>query len=261
MSKLVRLNILFIMIVILLASPLVMSLSTRLWQGLPDVSGLPDESILLTVYGAEGDGSGDGSGTNRRVALTLTSSSVKDGSTNIPIDSTIQLNFNKNVCNITVLPNNKKCFHLTDVDGNAVPIKLTFPDDQVQHDYRREVFITPLDDLAKNTEYRISVDSTLMAKNGTYIDNAHILTFTTGEESKGETNAILKKLGDFTVVYETALSETEDSVPINKELLSSEKDDNSISTDSISHIVIAAIVLIILIFSFFIIFKIRKSKS
>ena len=58
-----------------------------------------------------GNGDGSGNGKNRNIPLTLVSSSVKDGDTGVPLDPVIQLDFNKNVSNITVLANNKKCFH------------------------------------------------------------------------------------------------------------------------------------------------------
>ena len=74
-----------------------------------------------------GGGNGDGNGKNRNIPLTLVSSSVKDGDTGVPLDPVIQLDFNKNVSNITVLANNKKCFHLTEEGGEAVPISSPSP--------------------------------------------------------------------------------------------------------------------------------------
>ena len=214
-----------------------------------------------TAFAAAGDGTGDGSGVNSGVALTLEKSSIRNDSKDVAINPTIQLNFNKNICNVLVLANNKNCFHLTDADDKPVPIKLIFPDDQVQPDYRREVFIIPQNDLLKNSTYRLSVDSTLMAKNGTYIDNAHTISFTTGEQTYDDVNPDLKALGDYTVTYETALSETEDSVPINKELLENDDEKQSLSADSISKIVVIAIVLIILLFTAVIIIKRRKRRT
>ena len=217
--------------------------------------------LSSSVFAAEGDGTGDGSATNRDIALTLESSSVKDNSTDVPIDPTIQLDFNKNICNVTVLSNNKKCFHLTHENGITLPIKLIFPDDQVQHDYRREVFIEPLNNLEPNTTYRISVDSTLMAKNGSYIDNAHVITFTTGETTADSTNAILHKLGDYAVTYETSLSETENSVPIDKSSIENDSTNDRMSVDDISRIVIVAIVILIIVFTLIIIIRRRRRRT
>lgn len=210
------------------------------------------------IFADSGDGSGDGDGKglgeNKDIALTLESSSVKNNATDIPLNETFQLNFNKNVSNVTVLSNNKMCFHLTDETGTAVPIKLIFPDTQVQQDYKREVFIIPAENLNPNTQYCIYVDNTLCAKNGTYIDNAHTITFTTGTELTDKENKVLIELGENIITYETA-----DSVPINTSDLDDISEDTGSNTGYIA--VIAAVVLLIVIIlftAFFIISKRRK---
>lgn len=221
-------------------------------------------STPLAVFAGNGDGSGKGDGSglgkNKDIALTLESSSVKNNEVNIAINETFQLNFNKNICNVTVLSNNKMCFHLTDESGIAVPIKLVFPDTQVQQDHKKEVFIIPAEDLDPNTQYRISVDSTLSAKNGTYIDNAHTITFTTGTERTNKENKILKKLGDNIITYETAYSETADSVPINKSDLDSVADDTDSGIGHVAVIAAIALIAIIIIFTVFIIISKRRKE-
>jgi len=176
-------------------------------------------SIDNTGNGAvSGPGNGTGQGTNAGIALTLVSSSVADGAANVPLDPVIQLNFNKNVVNISVLDNNAQCFHLIDQSGAPVPIKLIFPDDQMQTTYKRNVFILPEANLQKNSQYELVVDSILRAKNGTGIDNAHTITFTTGAAATGEQNEILLKLGDNIIEYTNALAKTEYSVPHEQEV-------------------------------------------
>lgn len=217
--------------------------------------------LLLTAvpaFAEGGDGTGGGNGKNRDIPLTLESTSIADGTTGVAINETIQLNFNKNICNVTVLSNNKKCFHLTDANGEAVPIKLIFPDNQVQKDYRREVFIQPAEELKKNASYKVSVDSTLKAKNGTTIDNAYVFTFTTGSSRTNKENKILQKLGDFVITYETAYGETADSVPVNKEGLDDVSQEQGPDTGSIAKI--AAVVLILLIIAFTIAVVILRRK-
>ena len=218
-------------------------------------------TILLTSasysFAADGDGTGGGSGENRDILLTLESTSIKDGATDISVNEIIQLDFNKNVCNILVLPTNKKSFHLTDSRGTAVAISLTFPDDQVQHTYKNQVFVSPVQPLEKNTEYRISVDRTLTAKNGTTIDNAYSFTFTTGQSEMDSENSVLKRLGDNIVVFETAYGETADSVPVDKSGLQ-DSQDQGFSTTSIARI--AAIVLILIVVAFTVIFIVLKRK-
>lgn len=221
-------------------------------------------SPVITAFAANGDGDGNGNGNgqglNRNIPLTLESASIEDGQTNVAVNETIQLNFNKNICNIVVLSNNKMCFHLTDPSGAAIPIKLVFPDDQVQQDYKRQAFITPVDDLESNTEYRISVDSTLTAKNGTCIDQAHTITFTTGTHHRDKDNAILKELGDYVISYETAYSETADSIPVKQDGLDDVSQDTGINTAFLSKFLCIIVIQLILIFTIIVVLVKRKNK-
>lgn len=217
--------------------------------------------LLLTAvpsFAEGGDGTGGGNGENKDIPLTLERASIADGQKDVAVNETIQLNFNKNICNVTVLPNNKKCFHLTDADGKAAAIRLIFPDNQVQKDYRHEVFIQPAEDLSPNTTYRLSVDRTLQAKNGTTIDNAYVLSFTTGTRRTAEENKILTKLGDFVVTYETAYGETADSVPVNKSGLDDVSQAQEPDTGSIARI--AAIILILCVVAFTVIFLVLRRR-
>lgn len=217
------------------------------------------------VYADGGDGSGDGdgqgNGLNRNIPLTLKSSSVDDGATNVAVNETIQLSFNKNICNITVLSNNRTCFHLTDEAGEAVSIKLIFPDTQVQKDYRREVFIKPAEDLDPNTSYEIAVDSTLIAKNGMTLDNAHVFSFTTGTSHTNKENAILEKLGENVITYETVYGKTADSVPVNQSELNALSEDSEPDTGFIAKIAAAVFILILIVFIVVFLVLRRKPKA
>lgn len=213
--------------------------------------------VCFAGTNAPGSGSGNGSGQNRDIPLTLESSSLSDGETNVPLNETIQLNFNKNICNITVLAANKKCFHLTDEAGSPVAIRLLFPDDQVQRKYRRQAFIQPVSDLKENSRYKITIDRTLTAKNGTRIDNAYLLSFTTGSRRTNRENAVLKELGSNLITYETAYSETPDSVPIHQSGLDEPAEEKAIDTGSAAKIGIG---LLLLVAAFFTIL-IRKRKT
>ena len=190
----------------------------------------------------------------------LKSSSIADGSSDVAINETIQLNFNKNICNVTVLAGNKTCFHLTDADGKAVAIKLIFPDNQVQKDYRREVFIQPAKDLNKNTRYRISVDHGLAAKNGTTIDNAYAITFTTGSDRTDKQNEILKKLGENIITYETAYGESADSVPVDQSGLDEGSEGHEPNTGTLAKIAAAALILVAILFTALYL-KLRRKKE
>lgn len=207
---------------------------------------------------AESDSPGSGSGQNRDIALTLESCSLSDGQTDVAVDETIQLNFNKNICNITVLAVNKQCFHLTDEAGNPVAIHLIFPDNQVQQEYRRQVFIRPVSALEKHTRYKITVDRTLTAKNGTPIDNAHTLSFTTGTGKANGENAVLEALGENIITYETAYGETADSIPIDKSGLDEPAAEESMDTGTAARLGAGILVLIAAAFTVFLIMKRRR---
>lgn len=214
------------------------------------------------VFAGNGDGTGagdgNGDGKNRDIPLTLESSSVQDGDRDVALNETIQLNFNKNICNITILANNKLCFHLTDAEGNPVAIKLIFPDNQVQKDYKREVFIQPAENLTPDTDYRIAVDNTVMAKNGTVIDNAHTISFTTGTRLTEEENKILRELDDYIVTYETASGENANSVPVNKDGLDDVSEESGPDTAFIARI--ATVILIVLVIAFTAVFILLRRR-
>lgn len=207
-----------------------------------------------------GGGTGEGLGLNKGVALTLEKSSIPDGDSDVPINPTIQLDFNKNICNVVALSNNKKCFHLTEQDGDAVAIRLIFPDDQVQQDYKRQAFLTPLEDLKPNTTYQVAVDHTLTAKNGTAIDNAHTFTFTTGTRRTEQENKALKRLDENIITYETAYQETADSVPVNKTGLEDVSQEQESDTGSIARIAAVILILVVLIFTI-LLFVLRRKRE
>lgn len=206
-----------------------------------------------------GGGNGQGLGKNKNIPLTLVRSSVSNGDSNVETNPTIQLDFNKNICNVTVLSNNKKCFHLTDENGQAVAIRLIFPDNQVQRDYKQQVFLQPVKDLNKNASYKVSVDSTVTAKNGTSIDNAHTFTFTTGNVRTDRENKILKKLGENIITYETAYGETADSIPVDKSGLDDPSQEEKADVGVIARI--AAAILIALAVAFTILFLVLRRRK
>ncbi|MEN6461552.1 MAG: Ig-like domain-containing protein [Syntrophomonas sp.] len=211
-------------------------------------------------------GNGDGQGQNADIALTLVSSSVADGATNVPVNPVIQLNFNKNVVNIAVMENNSKCFHLTDENGAPVPIRIIFPDDQTQSEFKRNVFIIPQEKLKINSKYELAVDSKLCAKNNTNIDSAHVITFEAGAAAAGEQNKALLKLGNDITVYNTALKKTEYSVPHKKEVQNIDKtrqpaENKVLDIDKLSSILLFVIAAVFVCSSLFFILQKRKGKN
>lgn len=214
----------------------------------------------------DGQGNGNGQGKNADIALTLVSSSVADGESNVPLHPVIQLDFNKNVVNIAVMENNSTCFHLTDDNGSPVPISLIFPDDQMQSNFKRNVFIIPKENLKMNSKYELVVDNILRAKNDTIIDNAHIITFQTGTAATGGQNEALLKIGNDIIVYTTALKKTEYSVPHEKQVQKLDEtrqpsDKQPMDIDSLSSILLAVIGAVFVCASLFLYLQKKKDKD
>lgn len=206
--------------------------------------------LLLSAspaFADPGDGDGSGGGQNKSIALTLLHAVPSDESLDVPRDVTIELYFNKNICNVKVLDHNSRCFHLTSDDGEVIPCTLILPDDQVQRTYKREAFLKPEKDLAPNTRYRIAVDRTLMAKNGNYIDNAHTAEFVTGSSYGAEVPEEIAELGDLGVqTIQVAFPETEYSVPLAQDQLL-DADEGGLSIRTISILAVCAIAVLLLL--------------
>lgn len=226
--------------------------------GTPVFAWIPGNSTGIIAYADPGDGDGSGNGQNKDIPLTLRESVPSDEELNVPLDVTIELYFNKNICNVKVLENNKKCFHLTSEDGEVIPLTITVPDDQVQRTYKRDAFLKPKEPLEPNTRYRVAVDKTLMAKNGRNIDNAHVFEFVTGTETGAPEPEELKTLGGLSIqTFDSALPETEDSVPVSQdELLDGE--DEGISTHTIAIIAVCIILAVITVSA---VFAVRRRRQ
>lgn len=141
--------------------------------------------------------------------FSLLSCSVARGETGVATNVLIQLDFGRNVVNISVLEHNAGCFHLANEAGDSVPVRLLFPDDQLQRAVKRTVFLQPVEPLAAESRYVLAVDNALLAKNGTRIDQAYQISFTTGGEQAAQENAVLEELGDQMIALErdTPMSE------------------------------------------------------
>lgn len=212
--------------------------------------------------GGTGNGAGNGTGGNDDIALTLVSSSIKDGDNNVPLNPTIDLQFNKNVVNLAVKDNNSKCFHLVDNAGKSVTIKIIFPDDQLRSDYKEQIFITPDQNLAPNSKYTLYIDNTLQAKNTKSIDNAYMIAFTTGSAVTTDVNASLKDLADDVQIYTNTLPTAAGSYLKEGTTSSTGKSAiSSINNNTLSLIIIGAVIAVILIFFVILLLVRKKSKS
>jgi len=112
-------------------------------------------------------------------AFALVESTPQNAAQNISVDAQIKLIFNKNVVNLTVKDNNSKCFSLFDSNNQTAPIEVIFPDDQIEPDKKREIYLKPKEPLKENTTYKVVISPELQAKNGSSLEKCISLAFTT----------------------------------------------------------------------------------
>ena len=216
-------------------------------------------STALAAGNGDDSGGGNSSGDNRDIPLLLKKCSVATNAEDIPVDKTIQLTFNKNVCDITVLSNNRKCFHLIDETGTSVPVRIIFPDTQLQQDYKRQVFLIPLTDLQSYADYTVTVDSSLSAKNGKQLDKDYSFRFTTGSQHDTTENPILKVLGENIVTYQSSGSEEEgNAAPASRTGLDPVPDSRVSDSSALSVIILIVILLMLAAFTAFLIIAKRR---
>lgn len=138
-------------------------------------------------------GTGDGTGGGKEEPLALASANPDLTAGNIPVDSPLTLEFNKNIAYVTVRDGNLKAFTLW--EGSAqVPAEVTMADDQLKPDLRNFVIITPKEPLKEGTDYTVKVDNTLVAKSGAVLAAPLEMTFTAGApsvDSASDSNTIL----------------------------------------------------------------------
>lgn len=144
--------------------------------------------------------------------LALSKSSVVSDDTDISRNVIIELDFNKNVCDLQVLKSNAESVHLLDKDNNPVAVKITFPDTQVQTSYKRQIFVTPKEPLRANEDYTLIIENSLASKDGEKLNKTYLLKFRTGESDKREENTVLNFLQDDVMEFES-------NSPVNPELL------------------------------------------
>lgn len=100
------------------------------------------------------------------VSCTLDDGSRVDNASRITLQPKFTLLFDKNVVDMLVWENNRKCISLS-ADGNAnVAIDVSKIDDTVDFDHRQQIFVTPSNALKPDTTYHIYISPNLTAKNG-----------------------------------------------------------------------------------------------
>lgn len=102
-----------------------------------------------------------------------------DGSSNIPTDTEIKINFSKNVVNLSVKDTNLKCFSMKDNEGNVADVNVVMADDQIDRENRNDIILVPVNGLEEEKEYTITISSNLTAKNGNTLGEEKTITFST----------------------------------------------------------------------------------
>jgi len=102
--------------------------------------------------------------------VSINGPSIDDGA-NVPLKAMFKMYFKNNVVNNDgdnpVWPGNQQCFTLqTTAGGVSVPIKVVrIPDDPDGFNERNNIFVTPVNELAPNTQYKLTISPDLMPKN------------------------------------------------------------------------------------------------
>ena len=91
----------------------------------------------------------------------------------------IELFFSKNVVNMMVNENNKKCFSLTNKDDDKIPIEIQMADDQIEREKRHIIKIVVQKPLEPATAYKIIISPELESKNGIKLEKQLVMEFFT----------------------------------------------------------------------------------
>ncbi len=126
--------------------------------------------LAFPVFCEGGDGSGGGENHDNPLTLVQENCNINTKGKTEFDDPNIQivLYFTKNVVNIKVRDNNKKCFSVTDNKGNTVPITVEMGDDQTDPSdtTKRTVTIVPDAPYKTGKSYTLKISKGLAAKNG-----------------------------------------------------------------------------------------------
>lgn len=132
--------------------------------------------FLMVSPAAAGDGDGSGGGSGN--PLTLVSSSPASGEEDVPINSTILLEFSKNVVNMSVKDNNAACFSLYQGES-LIAVNVVMADDQMEPDKKRQIIVVPVEPLQPGTLYTLKISPEVTSKSGVSLGEQVQISFTT----------------------------------------------------------------------------------
>jgi hypothetical protein len=122
--------------------------------------------INVSVY-AVGPGIPGSSGVNplSYVSCTLEDGTKVDGGEISALQPKFTLLFDKNIVDILVWEQNRKCVSMSTDNNTNVAIDVTKIDDTVDFDHRQQIFVQPLKQLEPGKTYHIKVGPNLLARN------------------------------------------------------------------------------------------------
>lgn len=140
--------------------------------------------LLSGTVMASGSGGGTGGGQNDPLALVA--SSVSNGAKDVAVNTTIRMEFNKNVTFDTVRAGNASAFSLKDKAGNAVAVTVVLAE-SVNDAEKNFANIQFPGGLKAGTEYTLTVATSLESKSGDNLLAPVVITFTTKAASASGT--------------------------------------------------------------------------
>lgn len=196
--------------------------------------------------------------------LTLRSSTVVDGDTDLSVRPVIELQFSKKIADILILEHNKDCFHLQDASGAVVPLTVLFPDTQLQSRYVYQVFLMPEQDLAPGAAYTLTVDDQLIDKKENTLDRAYTIGFTTATDETFATakeNEDLMALEGNLLEYQTALPPAAGSAADASPTASADAEQQAGEDTSVRTVIFIAVPLLLALLGFVFYRNLKASKQ
>ena len=152
--------------------------------------------MTTVVLAGNGGGSGDGSGGGKGEPLKLVSSSIKDGSKDVPTNLRIKLEFSKNVTFDTVRAGNEKAISMEDSKGNPVDINVILAESTNRDE--RNFVVVEAKGLKNGSQYTLKVAKSMESKSGENLEAPIKINFTTVAAGKAVENP---KTGDDILTY------------------------------------------------------------
>lgn len=135
--------------------------------------------FLGTGLWAAPKGGGDGSGGGYMFPLSLDSSTLRRNAVNVELRPEIKLSFSKNIAHMSVREANKSYVYILDSKGKKIDSLVYIADDQVEPDKRRDLTITPKEDLRPGARYTLVVEKGVKSKSDFNLEDEVRIDFTT----------------------------------------------------------------------------------